>query len=125
MRANVEHIEAELPRLSIDEALRSGIRDACAGLTQSFFLLQSELAEIVTLHNDAQFSRLAGMTLWFQERQLKPLHELVMRLDEASKKAPPAQLAYILVAESAAGIMKAQNEFMDAVQAARPGRVAG
>lgn len=120
MRAKVEHIEAQLPALSIDETLRSGIREACADLTQCFFLFQSELAEIVTLENDAQFPRLAGMTLWFQEKQLKPLHELVMRLDEASKEAPPVQLAYILVAESAAGIMKAQNQFMDAVQAARP-----
>jgi hypothetical protein len=121
LRANVEHIETELPKLSVEEALRSGIRDTCAGLTQCFFLFQSELAEIVTLQNEEQFARLAGMALFFQEKHLKPLNELVLRLDDASTGAPSVQLAYILVAESTASIMKAQNAFVDAVHAARPG----
>ena len=104
-------IRQELSRIPLSDNLRAETEHLCKALTGTRHDIASELSEI-----DAQLAReptasaatacVHRVLRWVRE-DIQRLHQLVMALDQATRRNPDYELAYALVAESASNILRA------------------
>lgn len=112
---NAEYVRRELPGLGLPEELRGRVAEACddlAGLKHDAF------SGLFAAHGEREGSeekaadRLRRIVDDAVEG-LRPLHGLVTDL----RGAPGGSLAFVLVAESAANVLRAHARFREAVAA--------
>jgi hypothetical protein len=114
-------MQQELPRVPISDSLRAEAEHLCRALTGTRHDIASELTEI-----DAHLAHVPSSSAaeacvqrvlrWVRE-DIQRLHQLVMALEEATRRNPDYELAYALVAESATNILRAFDRAHTAARA--------
>ena len=112
MLANASYIQKELPGVNMPNALRAMTEQVCSKLIGTNFDIVSELSELDELLGAPEperrviDTRVNRIVAWLQD-DINQMHELVTALDSASTEDSAYALAYMLVAESGANILKA------------------
>ena len=112
MLANASYIQKELPNVDMPDSLRAMTEKVCSGLVGTKFDIVSELSELDELLGAPESetrvidTRVNRIVAWLRD-DIDQMHELVTALDSASKEDSAYALAYMLVAESGANILKA------------------
>ncbi len=112
MLANASYIQKELPNVDMPDSLRAMTEKVCSGLVGTNFDIVSELSELDELLGAPESetrvidTRVNRIVAWLRD-DINQMHELVTALDSASKEDSAYALAYMLVAESGANILKA------------------
>lgn len=110
MLANATYVQGELPMLGLAESLRTPIAAACSALIGTKHDVVSELAELRDLAEPATSTlvqrRVERIARWLAE-DLPQLHAVVESLDAARGSDAIAATVYVLVAESAANVLRA------------------
>ena len=112
MLANASYIQKELPNVNMPDSLRAMTEKVCSGLIGTKFDIVSELSELDELLGAPESEtrvidlRVNRIVAWLQD-DVRQMHELVTAFDSASKENSDYALAYMLVAESGANILRA------------------
>lgn len=113
MLENATYIQGELVKVRMNDALRAQTEEVCAAMIGTKHDIFSELFELNELLGsgasaDVIRSRVDRIVRWFEE-DIARMHQLVMALQAASEQDRLCVSAYVLVAESAANILRAFN----------------
>lgn len=128
MLANATYVQGELSVLGLAESRRQAIAAVCSALIGTKHDVISELAELRELGEPPTSTlvqrRVERIARWLGE-DLPQLNAVVEELDAARGSDPAAGGAYVLVAESAANLLRAvgqaataATEYSDAVRRA-------
>jgi len=117
-----QYMKKELSGSSLASPLRMRIAGACDALAGTKHDIDTELEELGELlagrADEAVLRRrLERIARWLRE-DVDRMHGLVTAFDAEPAQVPAVGLAFVLVAESAAGILKAYTAVQDAVWAA-------
>jgi hypothetical protein len=114
---NIMYIQKELPTLDLAEAQRSAIVQICSTLVGTKHDVVSELFDLQDIEGAAEsdviqkrIERIVQMVI----EDLTQLHEVVQSLETAIASDRRVGLAYLLVAESAANMLRSYVEMRDA-----------
>jgi len=110
MLENATYIQGELVKVRMNDALRAQTEEVCAAMIGTKHDIFSELFELLGSGASADVirSRVDRIVRWFEE-DIAQMHQLVMALQAASEQDRLCVSAYVLVAESAANILRAFN----------------
>lgn len=125
MLANATYVQGELASLGLVESQRHAIAEVCSALIGTKHDVLSELAELRELGEPSTSTlvqrRVERIARWLRE-DLPQLHSVVEALDAARGSDSNARGGYVLVAESAANVLRAvgqaataATEYSDAV----------
>lgn len=126
MMESAGFIRAELPDVTMSDALRARTEELCDTLVATKHDLVSELAEMEELLDSgtaasALRGRVERILGWMRD-DITRMHELVTALDSGRRNHPAYALAYILVAESAVYVLEAYEDTRVALERAGPPR---
>jgi hypothetical protein len=104
-------IRAELPDVSMSDALRVRTEQVCSALVGTKHDVVSELFEMDELvgsdaHTSTLVSRMRRLVRWLGE-DVDRVHELVTDLEAAADREPGHRAAYVPISGSAAGVREA------------------
>ena len=123
MLENAAYIQGELAKVRMSDALRAQTEEACAAMIGTKHDIFSELFELDELLGSGASaavirSRVDRIVRWFGE-DIGRMHQLVMALQSACEQDRSCVAAYVLVAESAANILRAFNRTAAAADSLR------
>ena len=118
MMQNAIYVQKELPDARMSDALRRQAGEICDQLIGTKHDLITELFDLdELLPTDALDAtigeRVERMVRWARDDLLR-LHELVVAIEDESRRDPQAMIAGILVMESAGNILNAFNRMQSA-----------
>jgi hypothetical protein len=127
MRQGAAFIQRELPKVAMDDGLRSRTARLCDDLVGTGYDVVSELRDFDEpiqgrSREDVARMRVKRINQWLFEH-LPALHEIVQALDAAARPGVGDKGAYILVAETAVGILNAYREVREAAEVIEAGNV--
>jgi hypothetical protein len=113
MLDNAMYISGELANVYVSDALRARTQEVCDSLVSTKHDVTHELFEldeIVASDPSASAVRryVERIVAWL-EKEVTPMHELVMALESARTRDPAYGAVYVLVIESAANILVSLN----------------
>lgn len=120
-------IQRELPKVVMDDGLRSRTARLCDALVSTGYAVVSELRDFDEpiqgrSTEDVARMRVKRINEWLFEH-LPAQHEIVQSLDAAARPGVGDKGAYILVAETAVGILNAYKEVREVAEAIAAGNV--
>ena len=123
MLSNAMYVQRELPNVQMPDALRARTQEVCGALIGTKHDLITELGEIDELvagdgTDEAIAVRVERIVAWILE-DLKALHDVVMAVDEESRRDPGVGLASLLVTESATNVFNAFSAVQRAAEGVR------
>ena len=119
----MEMIQRELPDVEMPDELRAETEQVCTGLIGTKHDVISELAELDDLlgngNPDADVRTRVNRIVTWMGLDIMQMHELVSALHSAARENPDHGAAFVLVAESAANIVKAFGPAVEAAERIR------